>query len=305
MKEEWKKFYYNGKETKYSISNLGKVRNDNTDYILKPNIHKKTKYHMVPLTINGKTKSFSLSRLVATLFIPNPKNLPEVDHITCDRSKNECYNLEWVTHEENMRRALLNGLVYKKDGSLEYKFHTEDEIRNLCIILSQKCIPVHEISKITGICENTINKVRLRKRWTKVSKYYDFSKYNEYIREEYLKKHIGENNSQTIYDDDIVHSICHELELNRRTISEISKMFGVKKSYVFDIKRGKNRRYISSNYNVKNHDLTEFGYHEKDLKKVSDLLKQGFTVKEIINKLNLPNNKKTISMIYGRKYHVK
>ena len=305
MKEEWKKFYYKGKETNYSVSNLGKVRNDNTNYILKPNVNKKTKYHMVPLTIDGKTKSFSLSRLVATLFIPNPKNLPEVDHVTCDRYRNEFYNLEWVTHEENMRRALLNGLVYKNDGSLEYVFHTEEEIIKLCSILANECIPVSEISHITGICENTINKVRLRKRWTKVSKNYDFTKYNEYIRKEYLNKHTGENNSQTVYSDDIVHSICHELELNRKTISEIAKLYGVEKGYVHDIKLGRSRRYISSQYNIQNYDMTEFGYHQKDLKKVSELLKIGLKPKDIIKKLNLPDNKKTINMIYGRKYHVK
>lgn len=305
MKEIWKKFIYNDIETKYSVSNLGRVRNDNTDYILKPHVHKKTKYHMVPLTINGKTKLFSLSRMVATLFIPNPNNYEEVDHVTCDRYRNEAHNLEWVTHEENMRRALVNGLVYKNDGSMRYVFHNENDIRKLCELLSNTCIPVDELSKITNISQNTINKIRLGKRWRNISKDYDFSEYNKFIQKNYIISHSGENNSQTKYPDTLVHSICHELELNRKTISEIAKMFNVQKNYVYELRIGKVRTLISSQYDVSNHDLTEFGYHQKDLNKINGLLKKDYTVREIINKLNLPDNKKTIAMIYGRKRNMK
>jgi hypothetical protein len=48
-------------------------------------------------------------RLVATTFIPNPNNLPQVDHIDGDKSNNCVSNLEWVTNDENQRRAVNRG----------------------------------------------------------------------------------------------------------------------------------------------------------------------------------------------------
>jgi hypothetical protein len=40
-------------------------------------------------------------RMVATIFIPNPDNLPEVDHINCIRTDNRVENLRWVTRKQN------------------------------------------------------------------------------------------------------------------------------------------------------------------------------------------------------------
>ena len=43
-------------------------------------------------------------RIVAEAFIPNPNNLPTIDHIDGDKTNNHVSNLEWVTHRENCRR---------------------------------------------------------------------------------------------------------------------------------------------------------------------------------------------------------
>ena len=42
------------------------------------------------------------SRLVAKAFIPNPDNLPIVDHINTNTKDNRVCNLRWVTAKENM-----------------------------------------------------------------------------------------------------------------------------------------------------------------------------------------------------------
>lgn len=57
---------------------------------------------------NGVT-TLKVHRVVAESFIPNPNNLPQVDHIDGDRSNNTVKNLEWVTNEENQRRAVKRG----------------------------------------------------------------------------------------------------------------------------------------------------------------------------------------------------
>lgn len=60
----------------------------------------------------GKTKhrrTYSVHRLVAEAFIPNPNNLPEVNHIDCNRKNNNVSNLEWCTHQYNVQYAIDNG----------------------------------------------------------------------------------------------------------------------------------------------------------------------------------------------------
>lgn len=58
-------------------------------------------YLYVILTVNGKTVNLRVHRIVATCFIPNPKNLPEVNHIDCNRTNNAVSNLEWCTSKYN------------------------------------------------------------------------------------------------------------------------------------------------------------------------------------------------------------
>jgi len=54
---------------------------------------------------DGVSKDVLIHRLIATAFIPNPENKPEVNHIDGDPSNNAISNLEWCTHQENMTHA--------------------------------------------------------------------------------------------------------------------------------------------------------------------------------------------------------
>jgi hypothetical protein len=58
-------------------------------------------YHMIILCKNGKQKCLYIHRLVATHYIPNPDNLPEIDHINIDKSDNRVQNLRWISHLDN------------------------------------------------------------------------------------------------------------------------------------------------------------------------------------------------------------
>lgn len=89
---------------------------------------KVSKYLMVSLYNNGEHKNALVHRLVAETFIPNPNNLPEVDHLNKNIFDNSITNLEWVDRKENIKRAnndmgSLNGLrtktkLYNPEGEL-------------------------------------------------------------------------------------------------------------------------------------------------------------------------------------------
>lgn len=73
-------------------------------------------YVYVTLQINGKPKSFRLHRLVALAFIPNPDNLPQVDHIDNDKTHNSVDNLQWVTASQNAQKRNDDGLLINAKG---------------------------------------------------------------------------------------------------------------------------------------------------------------------------------------------
>lgn len=54
----------------------------------------------VILSDNGKNKTYFVHRLVAAAFIPNPDNLPEIDHIDGNRANNDATNLRWCTRSK-------------------------------------------------------------------------------------------------------------------------------------------------------------------------------------------------------------
>ena len=101
MKEVWKKVT---DFPKYSVSNLGRVRNDEKGSILKPFKigGKNNQYYAVDM---WPKKSIRVHRLVASAFIPNPDHKREVNHIDGDHFNNAVNNLEWVTGSENCIHA--------------------------------------------------------------------------------------------------------------------------------------------------------------------------------------------------------
>jgi len=60
-------------------------------------------YMVVYFRKNGKLVGRLVHRLVAEAFLPNPNNLPQVNHKNCDRTDNNIENLEWCTISYNSR----------------------------------------------------------------------------------------------------------------------------------------------------------------------------------------------------------
>ena len=68
-------------------------------------------YLVTMFTINGKTTTYKIHRLVALAFIPNPENKPQVNHKDGNKQNNNVDNLEWMTSGDNTRHAHINGLT--------------------------------------------------------------------------------------------------------------------------------------------------------------------------------------------------
>lgn len=102
--EQWKDIQdYEGL---YQVSNYGRVKSLRRNIILKEMKSKESSYrYFLSLAKNGVIKQVKCHRLVAKAFVPNPNQLPEVNHknpVTSDMCDNRSSNLEWVTHQENM-----------------------------------------------------------------------------------------------------------------------------------------------------------------------------------------------------------
>lgn len=116
MDEVWKDI--EGYEGKYQVSNTGQVRSLNyrrsgESKLLKQDTTNNG-YKRVYLSKNGENKRYLIHRLVAMTFIPNPDNLPIVNHKDEDKTNNNVNNLEWCTHEYNMNYGTRNERVGKK-----------------------------------------------------------------------------------------------------------------------------------------------------------------------------------------------
>lgn len=84
------KHYFKGKILSTRINNIGYVK--------------------VDLTKNKNQKTFSVHRLVAETFIPNPNSLPQVNHKDGNKLNNNVNNLEWCDAFQNQQHALKTGL---------------------------------------------------------------------------------------------------------------------------------------------------------------------------------------------------
>lgn len=131
MEEIWKPIQYDG----YEISNLGRVKSYKYDKIngkiMKPS--KSTKgYLQLDLRLGGrkyyKRIHLAIHRLVAEAFIPNPNNLPQVNHKDENKENNCVDNLEWCTNEYNSNYGTKSQRVAEKIRKPIYSVDENGEI---------------------------------------------------------------------------------------------------------------------------------------------------------------------------------
>ncbi len=127
-----------GYEGLYEVSNFGRVKSfakSRKGRILTPSFEK-TGYTRVILSKDCDHKKFSIHRLVAMAFVPNPEDKPEVNHIDGNKLNNYFENLEWVTTSENQKHSLKIGIAKEGAEHPDAKFTPEQVryIREVCKI---------------------------------------------------------------------------------------------------------------------------------------------------------------------------
>lgn len=103
----------------YTIYEDGRIHNDtNGKWIRGTSIDNHNRYVKIHLGTDGAGKFLPLHRLVAQIFLPNPNNYPQVNHIDGNRYNNAASNLEWCTAKQNVRHCLDTGLHKIQHGEL-------------------------------------------------------------------------------------------------------------------------------------------------------------------------------------------
>ena len=106
-----------GYEGLYAVTSCGNVWSYKSKKFLTPNISNRG-YLYVGLWKNGEKKNNHIHRLVAEAYLPNPENLPEVDHIDNNKSHIYLNNLQWITKRDNVRKGNnIPILQYDLDGN--------------------------------------------------------------------------------------------------------------------------------------------------------------------------------------------
>ncbi len=172
--EQW--ISVQGFEEKYEVSDFGRVRSlERTEdcmggirhraaCMLVPNCH--NGYARLRLCKDGVTTRYSVHRLVATHFIPNPNNYPQVNHRDGIKNNNHASNLEWCTGSMNVRHKFYT--LRKCLG--EDHYHSAATLDQVLKIREAASFgtPCAKIAEDLGLGLSCVEHIRYRRSWKHV-----------------------------------------------------------------------------------------------------------------------------------------
>lgn len=99
----------------YYITSEGRVWSKISHKWLTPTINQRGAHKRAYVSLGRGNKRY-VHRLVAEAFIPNPNNLPEVDHIDANGLNNYAENLRWCTRQSNMQNSITQDHIKQNKG---------------------------------------------------------------------------------------------------------------------------------------------------------------------------------------------
>jgi len=155
LSEIWKNI--KGYETCYQVSNYGRVKSFyRGEHFLKP-VSNKSGYLIVTLWKNNHSKTFYVHRLVAEAFLPNPLNLPCVNHKSEVKTENFVENLEWCTKEYNESYGTRNQRISQKHNVAVEQYDLDGNLLN---VFKSQSVAADKL----GLCQSSISACCLGKQ---------------------------------------------------------------------------------------------------------------------------------------------
>lgn len=163
--EEFKIYDYYG--VQYKVSNYGRIWNLKTG----KELHGRDSngYRRVTLR-NSKLKIYKdimIHRLVAELFLPNPNPevLIEINHKDCNRANNYVENLEWVTHDQNVKYAAkLKHYNNKGDRNPNAKL-TREQAEEIRVLRKTTNLTLQQLADKYNVSNGMIQRIVYNKNW--------------------------------------------------------------------------------------------------------------------------------------------
>lgn len=164
MSEEWRPI----PGFAYEVSDAGRVRNQK-GHVLRPCTQHRgylqvSLFRRKPL----RPSSVRVHRLVAAAFIPNPDNLPEVNHKDLDKTNNAASNLEWVNHVENHAHCLAMGKYDAVNFPERRRKLTPEQVLDLRTTYAAGGKSIIQCAKQFGIADSTAYRILSGERWPTV-----------------------------------------------------------------------------------------------------------------------------------------
>jgi DNA-binding transcriptional regulator YiaG len=166
-----------GYEGLYEINRKGEIwSNYKKGKILIPQPDKDG-YLTLTFCKNKKRFGVKIHRLVAQIFIPNPDNLPQVNHKDGNKENNWDWNLEWATNSSNQKHAYTTGLkspndnqkrAASKNGRLSRKFDAET-VKSIRKIREETGLSYEKIARNYNVNGETIRNMVLYKTYSEVN----------------------------------------------------------------------------------------------------------------------------------------
>lgn len=158
-----------GYEDFYLISNSGFVTSLNSqggkERILKPHLDRYG-YPRAILCVEDIRKGFTVHRLVAKAFIPNPNNYPQVNHINGIKTDNRVGNLEWCNNSQNQRHAVATGLRESSEGeNNHFSKLSEEDVKKIREMVNVDKVSKYKVAAKFDVNYSCVYKIIKRQSW--------------------------------------------------------------------------------------------------------------------------------------------